>query len=213
MPFYQIIIFLFSAYLIGSVPTAVWLGQLFYATDIRRHGSGNAGATNTFRVLGPKIGVPVLFIDIFKGYAALQLLHLSSISPPGETFTNLQLMMGAGALIGHIYPVYAGFKGGKGIATLLGIMLAVHTQATLSCMAVFTLVFYLSKMVSLASMSAALSFPFIMILVFQTENKILAVFSIIIALLVLYTHRKNIGRILNNEEPKVKLKKQRDTNQ
>ena len=212
MPLYQIILFLFTAYLIGSIPTAIWLRKLFYETDVRRHGSGNAGATNTFRILGPKLGVPVLLIDILKGYLALQLLHLAPATLGSAGFTNFQLILGAGALIGHIYPVYAGFKGGKGIASLLGVMFAIHPQATLACLGIFSLVFYLSKIVSLSSMSAAMSFPFIIILVFRTENKVLAAFSVIIALLVLYTHRKNIIRILNGEEPKIKLNKQKSNN-
>lgn len=210
MPVYQITFFILTAYLIGSIPTAVWLGKLFYETDVRRHGSGNAGATNTFRVLGPKLGVPVLLIDILKGYLAIQLLHYTTIPSNNSAFINIQLVVGAAALIGHIYPVYAGFKGGKGIATLLGVMLAVHPLATLACTGIFLLVFTLSKIVSLSSMAAALSFPIIIILVFQTENKILSAFSIIIAVMVLLTHRKNINRILNNEETKIKFKNTED---
>lgn len=210
MPVYQITLFILIAYLIGSIPTAVWLGKLFYETDVRRHGSGNAGATNTFRVLGVKLGVPVLLIDILKGYFAIQLLHLSTIPPDSSAFINLQLVVGAAALTGHIYPVYAGFKGGKGIATLLGVMLAIHPLATLACMGIFILVFTLSKIVSLSSMAAALSFPVIIILVFQSENQILSVFSIIIAVMVLYTHRKNINRIMNREESKIQFKRNED---
>lgn len=197
------VLVLSGAYLLGSIPSAVWLGKLFYKTDVRLHGSRNAGATNTFRVLGPKVGVPVLVIDTMKGYFAVQLVHFITPLPNSLDLISVQLILGASALIGHILPVFAQFKGGKGIATLLGIMFAVHSPATFLSTCVFALIFTLSKIVSLASITAALSFPFIIILIFKPESIVLSLFSIIIAVLVLFTHRKNIIRIINKNESKL----------
>src|SRR5687768_13215686 len=122
---------LLFAYLLGSIPSAVWIGKRFYGIDVREFGSGNAGATNTFRVLGKKAGIPVLLIDIFKGWLAVQLAYLSSYRIDSVEFVNLELVLGIAALIGHIFPVYVGFRGGKGIATLLGVVIGVHPYAAL----------------------------------------------------------------------------------
>ncbi len=194
-----------GAYLLGSIPSAVWLGKIFYKIDVRKYGSGNAGATNTFRVLGPKIGLPVLILDTLKGYFAVQLIQFITHLPAGWDPVSVQLVLGATALLGHILPVFAGFKGGKGIATLLGIIFAVHPLASFLSVVIFSLVFTLSKIVSLASITAAMSFPFIIILIFKPESTVLSVFSVIIAVLVLFTHRKNIIRILNNDESKFRF--------
>src|SRR4051794_33523292 len=111
---------LIIAYLLGSVPSAVWVGQAFWGVDVREYGSGNAGATNTFRVLGPKAGIPVLFMDIGKGWLAVQIAtFIGSYLPGTQQFVNLKLALGVAALIGHIFPIYVGFRGGKGVATLL----------------------------------------------------------------------------------------------
>lgn len=132
---------LVMAYLLGSIPSAVWIGLYFHNVDVREYGSGNAGATNTFRVIGKKAGFIVLLMDVLKGWLSVNIAHLSSYEIGSTQFVNLQLVLGVGALIGHIFPVYAGFRGGKGIATLLGIMLAVHPFAALLSIAVFLIVF------------------------------------------------------------------------
>lgn len=191
------------AYLFGSVPTAVWVGQIFQGIDVREYGSGNAGATNTFRVLGPKFGVPVLLIDIFKGWAAVWLATQFGEMLIGNSFVDYQLALGIGALVGHIFPVFAGFRGGKGIATLLGIIIAVQWQAALVAMSIFILVFLVSRIVSLSSMMAAISFPFVVVVVFKTDVPSLTIFSMFIAVLVLVTHQKNIERLIRNEESKI----------
>lgn len=197
---------LFLAYLIGSIPTAVWIGRIFYDIDVREYGSGNAGATNTFRVLGKKAGIPVLIIDCFKGFLAVSLVYLFTEEPIStDAFVNYQLALGIAAVIGHIFPVFAGFRGGKGIATLLGLMLAIHYQGALIAMLIFLLVFALTKFVSLGSMTAALSFPFVIVLVFQTTVPSLIVFSMFIAILVLITHQKNIERLVRREESKANI--------
>ncbi|GAB4377406.1 MAG: glycerol-3-phosphate 1-O-acyltransferase PlsY [Salibacteraceae bacterium] len=189
--------------MLGSIPTAVWIGKFFYNIDVREYGSGNAGATNTFRVLGKKAGIPVLLIDCAKGFAAVNLVHLFAREPIAtDSFVNYQLALGISAVVGHIFPVFAGFRGGKGIATLLGVMLAIHPEGALLALAVFLLVFAATRFVSLGSMVAALSFPFIIVLVFKTTVPSLIMFSMFIAVLVLITHQKNIERLVRREENK-----------
>lgn len=200
------ILLLLAAYLLGSVPTAVWLGQLVDGKDVREFGSGNAGATNTFRVLGAKVGVPVLLIDILKGAGAVLIPYLFSEYEPGTIpFVNFQLAMGIAAVIGHIFPIYVGFRGGKGIATLLGIMIAIHFYAAISALVIFLLIFGTTRYVSLGSMIAAVSFPFIVILLFKSTIPSLIIFSIFIAIMVLVTHQKNIERLMRREESKANI--------
>lgn len=189
----------------GSIPTSVWIGKFFYNIDIREFGSGNAGATNTFRVLGKKAGVPVLIIDILKGTAAVALAYLSTFEIGSTEFINLQLGLGVTALIGHIFPVFAGFRGGKGVATILGIVVCILPLACSLSLIVFLVVLISSRIVSLSSMIAGISFPIILNIVLGNTNPILTVFSIVVAALLLITHRKNIVRLLNKQENKVNL--------
>jgi len=200
------ILALVLAYLIGSIPTAVWIGQLFYKIDVREYGSGNAGATNTFRVLGKKAGIPVLLFDVVKGVIAVLLAYVFSTElPESARFVNFQLALGVSAVIGHVFPVYVGFRGGKGIATLLGIMIAIHYQAASMALLVFLVVFLVTRYVSLGSMSAAISFPFIVIVVFKSAIPSLIIFSLFISIMVLITHQKNIERLIRKEESKANL--------
>jgi glycerol-3-phosphate acyltransferase PlsY len=194
-----------AAYLLGSIPTAVWVGKHFYNIDVRDHGSGNAGATNVFRVLGKKAGIPVLLIDVIKGFLAVSLARFSQFHFGTTQFINLQLVLGVSSLIGHIFPVFASFKGGKGIATLLGIIIAVYPYAAFISILVFLVVFLISGFVSLGSMTAAVAFPIIVIYILKISTPSLVIFSILIAIMVLLTHKKNIGRLLRNEEPKTRL--------
>ncbi|MBN8697007.1 MAG: glycerol-3-phosphate 1-O-acyltransferase PlsY [Bacteroidetes bacterium] len=203
------ILSLLGAYLLGSIPSAVWIGKFFYKIDVREYGSGNAGATNTFRVLGKKAGIPVLIIDTLKGFAAVSLAYLSKYEPGSNQFINLQLVLGIASLVGHIFPIFASFRGGKGIATLLGIILAVHTSAALISIGIFIVVLLISSYVSLGSMIAAVAFPVIVIVVFQTKVPSLIIFSILIAIMVLITHQKNIERLLRREESKAKIIKKK----
>ncbi|MGD1848684.1 MAG: glycerol-3-phosphate 1-O-acyltransferase PlsY [Salibacteraceae bacterium] len=200
------IVALLLAYLLGSIPTAVWVGKVFYKIDVREYGSGNAGATNTFRVLGIKAGIPVLLFDVFKGCAAVSFVRFfTDYHPDSAAYVNFQLALGVCALLGHIFPIYVGFRGGKGIATLLGIMIAVHYQAALSAAGVFLVIFLSTRYVSLGSMLAAVSFPFIVIWVFHSRIPSLIIFSLFIAIMVLVTHQKNIERLLKKEESKANL--------
>lgn len=200
---------LLGGYLLGSIPTAVWIGKFFYKIDVREYGSGNAGATNTFRVLGKKAGIPVLLIDVLKGFAAVNLAYFSPYPVGGNQFINLELVLGIASLVGHIFPLFASFRGGKGIATLLGIVLGVHLYGALICMAIFIVILIISGYVSLGSMISAICFPIIVIVVFQTTVPSLIIFSILIAIMVLITHQKNIERLLRREESKAKLIKKK----
>lgn len=194
-----------GAYLLGSIPTSVWIGKLFYNIDVREFGSGNAGATNTFRVLGKKAGIPVLIIDILKGTAAVALSYLSPFEPGSPVFVNLQLGLGVAALIGHIFPVFAGFRGGKGVATILGIVICITPVSCSLALVVFLVVLTASRYVSLSSMSAGLSYPVILNLIMHNQNKVLILFSLAVAVLLVITHRKNIQRLLKKQESKVAL--------
>ncbi|MBS1637243.1 MAG: glycerol-3-phosphate 1-O-acyltransferase PlsY [Bacteroidetes bacterium] len=193
------------AYLLGSIPTAVWWGKGFYGIDVREFGSGNAGATNTFRVLGRRAGIPVLIIDILKGIAAVSLALFSDFVPHTSQFINLQLALGVAALVGHIFPVFAGFRGGKGVATLLGVVICLHPLACACSLGVFLAVLMLSRYVSLSSMMAGATFPIFLNIVFKNQNPTLTVFSCIVALLLIITHKKNITRLLKRQESKVNL--------
>ncbi len=206
---YSNILLLLGAYLIGSIPTAVWIGRYFYKIDVREYGSGNAGATNTFRVLGKKAGIPVLLIDVLKGFSAVCLARFSPYISGSNQFINLELVLGIASLVGHIFPLFASFRGGKGIATLLGIILAVHPYAAFISIAIFIAVLLISSYVSLSSMVSAVAFPIVVIFIFKTTVPSLIIFSILIAIMVLITHQKNIERLLRREESKAKLIKKK----
>lgn len=199
------------AYLIGSFPTAVRVSKYFFSIDIREYGSGNSGATNTYRVLGPKWGTIVMFIDMLKGFVAVQLALLLPNYIDNETqFINLQLGLGLAAVIGHIFPIWAEFRGGKGVATLFGMVLAISPWTALSCVGVFLLVLYLTRFVSLSSILASIAFPVFILVIFNEREHLYRIFAVAVALMVLLTHQKNIGRIFKGSENKVPILKYRD---
>ena len=204
---------LLFAYLFGSIPTAVWIGQAFYGIDVREYGSGNAGATNTFRVLGKKAGIAVMLLDIFKGYTATNLAYLIGLSVTGPQnsvqFVNYQLALGITAVMGHLFPVFAGFRGGKGIATLFGMILAVQSEAAMLCVLTFVIVLLISKYVSLSSILAGFSFPLSVIFIFQSPIRSVVLYGMSICVLILVTHQKNIERLLKCKESKVNLFKKK----
>ena len=192
------------AYLMGSVPSAVWIGKMLYGIDVRDYGSGNAGATNTFRVLGKKAGLPVLIMDILKGFLAVKMVWLTGkYLPDTQQFINLELSLGIASLLGHIFPIFAGFRGGKGVATLLGILCAVHIGAALICIGIFVLTLLLTQYVSLSSMMAALTFPISIMFIYHETVPGLNIFAMFVCILVFITHQKNIERLLRGEEGKV----------
>ncbi len=205
METFTIVSLIIAAYLIGSIPTAVWWGKRYYGIDVREFGSGNAGATNTFRVLGKKAGIPVLAIDILKGTIAVLLVHLSSYVYDSNEYVTLELGLGIAALVGHVFPIFAGFRGGKGVATILGIVICITPLTSLMVLAVFLIVLLATRYVSLSSMTAGLSFPFFLNIVLKNQNQTLLIFSLFVAALLLVTHKKNISRLLKRQESKVNL--------
>jgi acyl phosphate:glycerol-3-phosphate acyltransferase len=189
------------AYLAGSIPSAVWAGKIFHGIDVREHGSGNAGATNTVRVLGWKTGIPVLLFDLFKGWLAAMLPRFLDAAPAdSETMMALQIVCGLASILGHVFPIFAGFRGGKGVATTFGVLLALHPLLTLTCAGIFLVVLLASGYVSLGSMIAVAMFPVLLVTLFRSPSVWLTVFSIVVAAAVIATHAKNIKRLLHGEE-------------
>ena len=173
------IIYIVAAYLLGAIPTSVWIGKILYHTDVRSHGSGNAGATNTFRTLGYKAGIPVLIFDVFKGWAAVNLLYVYQVFPPdAQEFINLRIYMGFAAVFGHIFPVYVGFRGGKGVATLIGIGFALLPYSTLCSIAFFLVIFSIFRYVSLGSILSGIAFVFFTAFIFPKDELQYLIFSI-----------------------------------
>lgn len=206
----ETILFILLAYLTGAFPSAVWVGKTFYKIDVREFGSGNAGATNTFRVLGKKAGIPVLLMDVFKGWLAVNYLSfLSELPSTIENQFEIQLAFGIAAVIGHLFPIYTGFRGGKGIATLLGLLIGLNPIAAIASIAVFIIVFLISKYISLASIIASVAFPVVVFFILDQEyvNSSLELFSVFVPILTLITHQKNIERLLSGEEKKIRFDK------
>jgi glycerol-3-phosphate acyltransferase PlsY len=201
------------AYCIGSIPTALIVSRLFFGIDIRDYGSGNMGATNTFRVLGSKYGTYVMVVDMLKGVAAVKLfLLLPYYTDPIHSADrmNLQIGLGLAAVVGHIFPLWADFKGGKGVATLFGMVLAIQPDVALACVGVFLLVLYTTRFVSLSSIFAGVAFAVFILYIFDYHETLYRIFAVSVALLVLLTHQKNIGRLLRGNESKAGILKYRD---
>jgi glycerol-3-phosphate acyltransferase PlsY len=197
-----IILFIIS-YLLGSIPSAVWIGKLLYGIDVREYGSKNAGTTNTIRVLGWKAGLPVFILDAFKGFAAVYLARIYGYYSPGtKDFVTLQVFLGAFAVCGHIFPAFAGFKGGKGVAVLFGMILAIAPYPTLIALGIFIVTLVTTKYVSLSSIVSGFAFPVLIMFVFKTTIQSLIIFSLIVTVLLLLTHQKNIERLIRKEESK-----------
>lgn len=206
----ELIVFGLTAYLLGSVPSAVLIGKAWYDIDVREHGSKNSGATNTFRVLGKKAGVTVLLMDVIKGLLAVFLPFilvefLPDILEGIQDLSALKVVCALAAILGHIFPVFAQFNGGKGVATSLGVIIAIHPPTALVCFLMFLVVFLISSYVSLGAISASIGFPIVLIFVFKTQSLWLIVFSVLLGLAVIFAHKKNIKRLLKGEENKMKL--------
>ena len=195
------------AYFIGSIPSAIWVSKWFFGVDVRDYGSNNAGATNTFRVIGRVAGFTVLFFDILKGWVSVKILtSLILYEPQSSEFINMQLVVGITAVIGHVFPIYEKFQGGKGVATLMGIILAINFSAAIGCVVIFLLIFIFTSYVSLGAIVAAIFFPIITIFIIRFESISVIYFSIFISILVILTHKPNIYRLLNKDENKMKIK-------
>jgi len=212
----EFIIYLLAAYFIGSIPTAIWYGRMFHKTDIRQHGSGNAGATNTIRTFGKKAGIIVLIIDIAKGSLGVLLPYIITSITGNEIhyrfswLFNSELAFGLAAALGHIYPVYEKFKGGKGVATLFGVLLALSPLVALIAVISFVLMFIITKRVSVGSIISGVVFAVAYILLTKPMFIGDLALAIIYPLLIIYTHRSNIKRIMAGTEPKLSLGKKKE---
>jgi len=200
------------SYLVGAFPSSIVYGKLFRGTDIRKHGSGNAGGTNAWRVLGWQIGIPVMLTDVAKGALASVLIARIPLGPLPLEYSTVALLCGIAAVLGHVFPIYIGFRGGKGVATGAG-MLVVNAPFPVACaLGVFALMLFLFGRVSLGSIFAAISLPISVFLIDRFTSidypVLLLALAIALALFILYTHRSNIGRLLKGEEkafPKLQL--------
>ena len=211
MEFFQwsTIFVIIASYILGSIPTAVWVGKWFFNTDVRNYGSGNAGATNTIRVLGPVAAIPVFVIDLLKGFCAVELTYLckSNFHEHNEIFALFKVVISMIVVIGHVFPLFAGFRGGKGIATSLGVILALFPISAIIATCIFIIGLLISHYVSLSSLIAAFIFPFVNIFVFDIREWAYLIFVIVLSLFVIFSHRKNIRRLLKGEEAKFFFKK------
>ena len=199
------------AYLIGSIPTAVWISKYFYDIDIRDYGSGNAGATNTYCVLGSKWGTYVMIVDMLKAIVAVKLAFFLPDAHEYELYLiNLQIGLGLAAVLGHVFPIWANFRGGKGVASLFGMVMGIQPNVALCCVGIFLLVLYLTRWVSLSSILACVAFPIFILFIFNEPEHLYRIFAVIVALMVVFSHQKNIGRLLNGSESKVPILKHRD---
>jgi acyl phosphate:glycerol-3-phosphate acyltransferase len=199
----QFIILIILAYLVGSIPTSVWVGKAFFKIDVRDHGSGNAGATNTIRVLGWKAGLPVFIFDVFKGFLAVMLAgFFLSDQLNNEQMIFLKIATAAAVVIGHVFPMFAGFRGGKGVATLLGVGIALYPVTVWIILGIFIVILLITGYVSLGSITGAILFPLIDIFLLHQENIWLMGLSVLVAIFIPITHRKNIKRLIRGEESK-----------
>lgn len=200
----SLILIVISGYLVGSIPTSIIAGKLLRGIDIRKHGSGNAGATNVFRVLGPKPGIAVMLIDIGKGVLATLVISSIRVDPVPLSAALVQIIAGLSAVSGHIWTIFARFRGGKGVGTAAGMVFSLFPIAALICLGVFVVIVISTRYVSIASMSSAVALPLSLIVLKETQVKVvpdvLMIFSLIVAALIIFTHRSNIKRLINGTE-------------
>ncbi len=203
-----ILIIVLVAYLLGSIPSSVWIGKIFYGIDVREHGSGNAGTTNTIRILGYKAGIPVFIIDALKGWLAVFLTKIIfGYFPSMEMPEYMPIVSAVAVVLGHIFPVFAGFRGGKGVATLLGVGFGLIPIPALIALGIFIAVLLCFGYVSLASITAAVTLPVVTYFFVMPDNIFLLLLTIAVAVFVPITHRQNIKRLMNGTENKFLKKK------
>mgnify|MGYP002726277021 FL=1 len=200
----KLILLLILAYLLGSIPSGVWIGKLFFKKDIRQHGSGNTGTTNTFRVLGKTAGIVVLLMDILKGTLATclpMIFHLSGINP---------LWFGVCAILGHTFPIFAGFKGGKAVATSAGMILGFNPVFFVYSCIIFIVSLFCTSMVSLSSMISAvlitlstIVLPYVAPVILAKPNWLLTIIAFLVSSFIFYRHKDNIKRIRNHTESRI----------
>lgn len=204
----KVTIVIITSYLIGSVSPSIILGKLLKGIDIREHGSGNAGSTNAFRVLGKWAGITVLLFDILKGYFAVKFISPLAGENPVISPTLVAILSGFASVTGHVWTLFHSFKGGKGVNTATGVLLALIPIPTILAAGIFLIVLLTTRYVSLGSMLSSLSLPIIVIIQRQSGINVpleLIIFTIIIPVFIIYTHRANIKRLISGEENKVKL--------
>ncbi len=212
IPYLLSILLLVIAYLLGSIPNAVWIGKRYYDIDVREYGSKNAGSTNVLRVLGRRAALPVFALDILKGFVAVVLIDLLKYHPDVSNvwIINLGIIAVFAVVLGHIFPIFAGFKGGKGVATLVGAIIGINPSIVLLCLGVWLIIFIIFHYVSLSSMIAGGCLP-IFALVSPTASQSIPfiIFTFVIAVLLVWTHRKNIDRLREGTESKTYIFKKR----
>tara|TARA_B100000408_G_scaffold23633_1_gene16768 strand:+ start:596 stop:1246 length:651 start_codon:yes stop_codon:yes gene_type:complete len=201
----ELVILLLISYITGSFPTSIVMTRVIKNIDIREHGSGNAGATNVFRVLGWKYAIFVLAFDILKGWlptAVYATIIFQQLPVPDQGL--VQILCGFAAVIGHIFPIFSGFKGGKGVGSLIGVLLALYPLVFPLCLLIGVAVITTTGYVSLGSISAAIALPIIILILPKlgliSPNLSLVVFSLLVPWLIIFTHRTNISRIRNGTE-------------
>ncbi len=204
----SMIVIILLSYLAGSIPTSIIMSKLTRGIDIRDYGSGNAGATNAIRVLGWKVGIIVILVDVGKGVLATLLISKLRIDPIPLSDNLVQIIAGVSAVLGHIWTIFAGFRGGKGVGTAAGMLFSLYPVAGLVCLIIFAVVLLSGRYVSVASMSAAISLPIVIAILnrffdahISTE---LFYFAIFMALLIVFTHRSNIKRLILGQENRIK---------
>jgi glycerol-3-phosphate acyltransferase PlsY len=204
-PSFILILILFASYIIGSFPTSIIMGRITRGIDIRDHGSGNAGGTNVFRVLGWKPALVVVVIDVFKGWLPTAYLAIMFYeATPLPDLGLFQILCGFCAVLGHTFTVFAGFKGGKGVGTLAGMLIAMFPLAVPLCILVFAITLILTGYVSVGSIIAGASLPIFLLILpiigIEPAELSLLIFSLLIPFFIVYTHRSNISRLRNGEE-------------
>lgn len=207
-----IIFLVLCAYLLGSASSAILLCRLYYGADIRESGSGNPGANNVQRIYGWKMGVAVFLIDFMKGAGAVAMAHLTPIPPGTESFVSLQIGLGSAAMLGHIFPLFFRFKGGKGVSILCGILAAIHPWAMLICFSIFLIVFFISRYISLSVLIAILFYPIMINSLFALwlipeETLTLKIFSGVAAAVIWLCHLSNISRLIHHTEEKFSFRR------
>ncbi len=204
-----VVLFIVLAYLIGSIPTALWIGRSTHGVDIREHGSKNAGATNTFRILGRKCGWIVLTIDVLKGLAASSLPLIFAEDYSKNELLLFQISTSLVCIIGHIFPVFAQFRGGKGVASALGIIIGLNPVSACISVVIFLVVFLVSRYVSLGAIITSITYPFVSFFIVKEESSLMIIFTTLLGLLVVLAHWKNIRRLMNGAESKMNLLRRR----
>lgn len=206
------ILFIIIAYLIGSISSSIILGRFIYGVDVRDYGSKNPGANNTQRIFGWKMGLVVLAFDLLKGVAAACLVFFMPFKPETNSFVITQIVFGFAAIMGHIFPIYHNFRGGKGVATLCGVLLAIHPFAVLICTVIFLVVFIITRYVSVSVIAAVTCFPFLVNTLFALwldpkETFTVKIFSILVGITIWLTHLSNLKRLYHGKEEKFSIKR------